>query len=654
LIHFYKRKVIICFLMELDTLLESLHSTLLNNDKELEGIDDRRKELKLVAQEEEKKIAAMCSEIQSRVLAAGDTLVSKCRTEFKKLDAELFNYRETIAKASLVVCEELDKITEATQMGEVESAEKIDLADCWDKLKDIMTAAKNWQAPMKSYHPTFHSSQTLARLKSSDLGYINTAEFHPYQYQLSLTSPSSSKLEVGIHQKAICTVVTSELFTDMIQADIKFSIKIKGSTERVTYCKEECKLCDDKKSFQIAFLVTVPGTYIVTVLLYGQHIVDSPLSVIASESLQKEESQHLKAEECTKEYVTNSKRQVYNILNRTDKSDPTTNGRTDSSSAPATSNMKKPHAVSPTLSNPDDDDTEKFVPPTGPLDLTNLTPGSRLVGRRVLSINVGVKEDTLSKPIGMCLLQNGNIVVASTGDCKVKIFTPDGKFLSEVSSPKPPFDRPTDMVTLHSGQFVVRDTTRVQVFSAKGDFVKNMWKGKGQAMCYGLAQDKEGRLITIMESKRPRKTDLLFFDLDTGELVKRIELEDIITNKALSKCRFLIFHLNKLYITDLGMDCVYVLDPYTRNAKVFGKSGSGPGELSDPAGLVLDTVGTMIVADSKNHRLCVFTRDGKFVSNVSLSPDAKRPSGVTLDIEKKELYVLNLHGKFAMSKYKLG
>ena len=88
--------------------------------------------------------------------------------------------------------------------------------------------------------------------------------------------------------------------------------------------------------------------------------------------------------------------------------------------------------------------------------------------------------------------------------------------------------------------------------------------------------------------------------------------------------------------------------------KVFGKSGSGPGELSDPAGLVLDTVGTMIVADSKNHRLCVFTRDGKFVSNVSLSPDAKRPSGVTLDIEKKELYVLNLHGKFAMSKYKLG
>ena len=125
------------------------------------------------------------------------------------------------------------------------------------------------------------------------------------------------------------------------------------------------------------------------------------------------------------------------------------------------------------------------------------------------------------------------------------------------------------MVALQSGQFVVRDNTRVQVFSDNGEFVKNMWQDRGKDMCYGLAQDKEGRLITIMESRRPRTTNLLFFDLGTGELVKKIEMEDIINNKAMSKCRFLTYQLGKLFITDLGLDCVYILDLSTNNAKVL-------------------------------------------------------------------------------------
>ena len=187
----------------------------------------------------------------------------------------------------------------------------------------------------------------------------------------------------------------------------------------------------------------------------------------------------------------------------------------------------------------------------------------------MLSINVGLRDDCVSKPIGMCLLQSGNIVIASTGEHMVKIFTPEGRFVRQVHPPKHPFVRPTDMVTLLSGQFVVRDNTRVQVFSDDGEFIKNMWQDKGKDMCYGLAQDKEGRLITIMESSRPKRTELLFFDLDSGELVKKIEMEDIITNKALSKCRFLTYQLGNLYITDLGLDCVYILDQCTNNVKVL-------------------------------------------------------------------------------------
>merc|ERR1711942_188440 len=134
----------------------------------------------------------------------------------------------------------------------------------------------------------------------------------------------------------------------------------------------------------------------------------------------------------------------------------------------------------------------KSVLPPGPLDLSLLGPESRLAGLRMLSIEEGSKEESLHKPIGMCLLLGGNIAVASTFEGKVKIFTSEGKFVSEVISPEPPFDRPSDMVTLNSGQFVVRDNSRVQVFSNNGSFLKKMWQDEGRDKCYGLAQDKEG------------------------------------------------------------------------------------------------------------------------------------------------------------------
>jgi len=335
------------------------------------------------------------------------------------------------------------------------------------------------------------------------------------------------------------------------------------------------------------------------------------------------------------------------------KSDSNSNAATNSSSKPMPSKLRR---QSPSVSTQYNEPSSiKSVLPSGPLDLSPLATGSgaRLAGLRMLSIEEGTKDESLHKPIGMCLLLDGNIAVASTFENKVKIFTSEGKFVVEVISPEPPFDRPSDMVTLFSGEFVVRDNTRVQVFSSNGNFIKNMWQDKGHDRCYGLAQDKEGRLVTIMESRRPRKTDLLFFNLGTGELVKKIEMEDIIPNKSMSKCRFLTYQLGKLYITDLGMDCVYILDPNTVNTKVFGSSGSGPGELSDPAGLVVDIAGNIIVADSKNHRLCVFSSEGKYVCDVKLSPPTRRPSGVVLDKESKDIFVLNLQGKLAMTKYRL-
>ena len=76
---------------------------------------------------------------------------------------------------------------------------------------------------------------------------------------------------------------------------------------------------------------------------------------------------------------------------------------------------------------------------------------------------------------------------------------------------------------------------------------------------------------------------------------------------------------------------------------MFGTTGDGPGCFNDPAGLGVDGVGNMVVADSRNHCMCLFTKEGKFVSNLILSPKVMRPSGLMLDrVNKKVLFCIVL------------
>ena len=263
--------------MELDTLLEKLQNKLMLNDQKLEDIDTRRKELKKIGQEEQAKIVSHCSEVQARVGAAGESLKVKMVTQFIKLDEELALARENVRKDSLVLCPELEKITKLVRRGD---EDRFDMDESWDKIKNIIT--RNQDCPTTK-NPTFHPSKTMAKVKSSDLGFLNVDEYLPNQYQLFMTSPLSNLMVAGINRKAVCTVTTSEQFTEMILANIKFSIKNKACKESVPYCKEKFKLSEDRKSFQIAFMVQKPGTYMVTVLLYDQHVTDSPLTLLVSD-----------------------------------------------------------------------------------------------------------------------------------------------------------------------------------------------------------------------------------------------------------------------------------------------------------------------------------------------------------------------------------
>jgi len=251
---------------------------------------------------------------------------------------------------------------------------------------------------------------------------------------------------------------------------------------------------------------------------------------------------------------------------------------------------------------------------------------------------------------GVCVLRSGNIVVADRKD-QVLMFDSDGKFVKNVLGEQGRgFTHPGDMTRLHNGDFVLKDKTGIQKFNSSGIFLSRLWTNSRGWQCYGLAEDEKQILWFIDVNDRNREAHLKRLDR-TGKLRSAVSLTEVIGKSPLSKCRFLTFAGSKLYITDLGLDHVYVLDPQkVEEVERFGGPGTGEGQFSDPAGVGVDQAGNILVADSRNHRICLLDKNGNWLGKVPLSPPVRRPSAVLLD--NKDLYCLNLHGSNALVKYK--
>src|SRR5262249_21299986 len=82
---------------------------------------------------------------------------------------------------------------------------------------------------------------------------------------------------------------------------------------------------------------------------------------------------------------------------------------------------------------------------------------------------------------------------------------------------------------------------------------------------------------------------------------------------------------------------VSAFDAAGKFIRKWGTPGSGPGELKNPAGIICDAGGNVIVVDSGNDRLQVFTPDGKALTqygrNGNGEGEVNKPWGITPDNE---------------------
>ncbi len=173
-----------------------------------------------------------------------------------------------------------------------------------------------------------------------------------------------------------------------------------------------------------------------------------------------------------------------------------------------------------------------------------------------------------NKPRSIAVDRQDNIYVADmTG--RIQKFSPDGKFLAHWQMPETDLGRPKGMCRDTDGNVVIIEPhyQRVNHFSPDGKLIRQ----------WGQHGTNRGQLVLPRAIVINSKGDAYVSEYTTVDRVQ---------------------HFSKNGEQWIG---------------TFGHTGTHPGEFNRAEGLGLDLAGRVYVADSCNHRIQVFSEDGKFV-----------------------------------------
>ena len=201
--------------------------------------------------------------------------------------------------------------------------------------------------------------------------------------------------------------------------------------------------------------------------------------------------------------------------------------------------------------------------------------------------------------------RTGTIAVADLGNERIQLFSSDGKFQLQVKLDGEPysvaFTDCGDLLTLVSG-----NNNELCLFSEEGQFIKHI-NDKHLKIPQHLSIASDGCLIITDHANNEVK-------------VLSPDGNDQLLSMTAPNCdqypECAVYHQSKLYVSYPGDHCIKVFDKTGVYLHDIGCKGSNDGQLEYPVGLVIDKYNRLIVCDTKNQRLQLFTLNGKFLTKL--------------------------------------
>lgn len=243
----------------------------------------------------------------------------------------------------------------------------------------------------------------------------------------------------------------------------------------------------------------------------------------------------------------------------------------------------------------------------------------------------GHEDGQVSRPWGLCVDKDGNIIVADRRNNRIQVFYSDGTFKSKFGSKgtgNGQFDLPAGISTDPQNRIVVvdKDNHRVQIFTSTGIFILKFGsygKDCGQFQYpWDIGVNSKGEML-VTDSRNHR---IQLFNPD-GHFISRFSFDGVNHSrslKGLTTPRGVCFTpQGDVIISDFENHRLLLIDStLTKILSTKGHEGNGIHEFSRPSGICCDDDGRVIVADSKNQRILIFSSQLEFLWAIEIRPSS--------------------------------
>jgi DNA-binding beta-propeller fold protein YncE len=190
---------------------------------------------------------------------------------------------------------------------------------------------------------------------------------------------------------------------------------------------------------------------------------------------------------------------------------------------------------------------------------------------------------------------------------KVEVIGRRGTGAGELNKPR------SVAVDREDNLYVVDMTGRVQKFSPQGVFLTS-WqmpqtdKGKPKGMC----RDHEGRIVVL----EPHYSRVNHFSPD-GVLQQQWGAHGTNVGELAFPRSVAVNSQGNIFVSEYGVtERVQCFTPDGQKALLaFGRAGDGEGQFNRVEGIDVDAANRIYAADSCNHRIQIFSPEGKFISS---------------------------------------
>jgi hypothetical protein len=208
---------------------------------------------------------------------------------------------------------------------------------------------------------------------------------------------------------------------------------------------------------------------------------------------------------------------------------------------------------------------------------------------------------------------------------------------------------PSYLKTLNNGCLAIVTQEVLMIFAADLGHLKVTFRGSFR----GLAESRGGDIFTIADTpsgpiiKKIACKGKNFYSLQDGGHIRLEVVREFKHWERQARPSFLLWRDQTLVIADPGLHKIYQINLLNvKEQKVIGYYGCGPGQISQPSGMLMDDLGNLLVCDRANSRLTVFGRDLKHVKEISLPAGLHTP----ISLLRWDNYVLVVcQGNYAAS-----